>query len=262
MKRHIDWARRPFTALGRRCFLLVLSILLISAEGPPSDVRKYFPELVFDDDPEIDASRAKVRGGTLKAMREPSHWSLSKSDPNASVYRFLWLPSFDPPTCVRVSKAGKALSPCRPARGTRTLRAGSTRDPEDPHCRQGWDAHPGSMGRADAALGRRLVLVHPIAYQGGPEWGSRRWRSSHLRGGRERSLPCRGSVESRPVRLSGSALLVHAPVIRLGPREVVEGIRLNCQGPKAGGSTSRPKSRAGIRSRSIENSDGGRPWRR
>jgi hypothetical protein len=38
----------------------------------------------------------------LKALEEPSLWALSRSDPHATVYRFLWLRSFHHPVSVRL----------------------------------------------------------------------------------------------------------------------------------------------------------------
>ena len=43
-------------------------------------------------------------------MREPSLWKLSHADLGATVYRFLWLPSFHHPACVRIVKTGGAAT--------------------------------------------------------------------------------------------------------------------------------------------------------
>jgi hypothetical protein len=44
----------------------------------------------------------------LAAMNEPSLCLLARTDPDATVYRLLWLPSFDHPVCVRINLSGVA----------------------------------------------------------------------------------------------------------------------------------------------------------
>jgi hypothetical protein len=43
----------------------------------------------------------------LKAMKEPSLWQLSKTDRSATVYRFLWLPTFHRPVSVRLVRSSE-----------------------------------------------------------------------------------------------------------------------------------------------------------
>ena len=56
--------------------------------------QQYFPAGVLSSD-----SRYSKH---LRALREPSLWELSQKDPNAEVYRFLWLRSFHHPIVIRV----------------------------------------------------------------------------------------------------------------------------------------------------------------
>jgi hypothetical protein len=42
-------------------------------------------------------------------MKEPSLWTLSKTDPSATVFRLLWLPSFDRPISVRIVKSKDSI---------------------------------------------------------------------------------------------------------------------------------------------------------
>lgn len=44
----------------------------------------------------------------LRALKEPSLWELSKKDPTAEVYRFLYLRTFHQPIAVRITVAGPA----------------------------------------------------------------------------------------------------------------------------------------------------------
>jgi hypothetical protein len=60
---------------------------------------RYFPDHSFDDFVVERYARH------LKAMKEPSLWNVSRKDRSATVYRFLWLPTFDHPISVRVVKS-------------------------------------------------------------------------------------------------------------------------------------------------------------
>lgn len=51
--------------------------------------------------PEGDTSAIDWYTRHLVALKEPSLWELSKKDPNAEVYRFLYLRSFDSPISIR-----------------------------------------------------------------------------------------------------------------------------------------------------------------
>jgi hypothetical protein len=58
--------------------------------------QQYFPPGLLDPQKVDRYSRQ------LKAMREPSLYELSQQDPNAKVYRFLWLRSFHHPIAIRL----------------------------------------------------------------------------------------------------------------------------------------------------------------
>jgi hypothetical protein len=45
----------------------------------------------------------------LWAMKEPALWNLAEKDRTATVYRFLWLPSFHDPISVRFVKSGRGV---------------------------------------------------------------------------------------------------------------------------------------------------------
>jgi hypothetical protein len=67
----------------------------------------FFPDLVFDANKEANSFIADWYSKHLKAMSEPSLWRLSGKDRCATVYRFLWLPTFDRPVVVRLVKCGE-----------------------------------------------------------------------------------------------------------------------------------------------------------
>jgi hypothetical protein len=58
----------------------------------------YFPPGVLDCDGFTSGWYSKC----LRALGEPSLWALSRSDPRAEVYRFLWLRSFHRPVSIRL----------------------------------------------------------------------------------------------------------------------------------------------------------------
>jgi hypothetical protein len=63
---------------------------------------KYFPLGVLSCRPDLDESRRDWYSTFLSGLGEPSLWRLSKTDPNARVYRFLWLRTFHHPVVVRL----------------------------------------------------------------------------------------------------------------------------------------------------------------
>lgn len=69
----------------------------------------YFPDLAFDTDRRLNEFVSEWYSNALKAMREPSLWTLSRSDAMLSVYRFLWLPTFRHPTCVRIAHSAEGI---------------------------------------------------------------------------------------------------------------------------------------------------------
>jgi len=74
--------------------------LLVALISQVSAAQTYFPPGI----PEDTSDHALV----LKALREPSLWELSRRDPSAEAYRFLYLRERDRPASIRflVSKSG------------------------------------------------------------------------------------------------------------------------------------------------------------
>ncbi len=66
----------------------------------------FFPDRIFGREKEDNDFVVEWYSKHLKAMKEPSLWKLAQNDRAAIVYRFLWLPTFDRPVSVRLSKSG------------------------------------------------------------------------------------------------------------------------------------------------------------
>jgi hypothetical protein len=81
--------------LSMTLFALLLAPGVLAAQ-------QYFPPGVLDKNPQLDEFKANSYSKHLKALREPSLWELSRLDPNAEVYRFLWLRTFHHPIAVRL----------------------------------------------------------------------------------------------------------------------------------------------------------------
>ncbi len=64
----------------------------------------YFPDRVFYQEKDRNDFDVEWYSKQLKAMNAPSLWKLSRRDRSATVYRFLWLPSFDHPVSVRITE--------------------------------------------------------------------------------------------------------------------------------------------------------------
>ena len=77
-----------------------LFALLIAPGVLPA--QEYFPPGILDKNPQFDELKVNWYSKHLKALREPSLWELSRQDPKAEVYRFLWLRSFNHPIAVRL----------------------------------------------------------------------------------------------------------------------------------------------------------------
>jgi hypothetical protein len=77
------------TVSARRISLLLFAPAILAAQT-------YFPPGALED------SQVQWYSKQLKALHEPSLWELSQKDPNAEVYRFLYLRSFDHPISVRL----------------------------------------------------------------------------------------------------------------------------------------------------------------
>jgi hypothetical protein len=67
----------------------------------------FFPDLVFYENKERNDFIVDWYSKHLKVMKEPSLWKLSETDRSATVYRFLWLPTFDHPVSVRLVRCNE-----------------------------------------------------------------------------------------------------------------------------------------------------------
>ncbi len=91
--------------------LLALVASCLAASSPTGGQEPYFPESVFL--PRNEAVNSIIDDGTsvhLRAMNEPSLWKLSRDEPTANVYRFLWRASGQHPVCVRLTQTGGAYA--------------------------------------------------------------------------------------------------------------------------------------------------------
>jgi hypothetical protein len=75
-----------------------------------ADIPAYFPEDAFPEaarHPDGIIARYRIQWYSyhLRAAGEPSLWWLSRRDREATAFRFLWLPAFDHPVCVRIDRA-------------------------------------------------------------------------------------------------------------------------------------------------------------
>ncbi len=89
-------------AMFRTALRLAWVVALSSLAGRLLPAQDYFPPGSLDKTPQGHELKAAWFSKQLKAMREPSLWELSKKDPKAEVYRFLWLRAADHPVAIRV----------------------------------------------------------------------------------------------------------------------------------------------------------------
>jgi hypothetical protein len=90
------------SASGRFAELTLLLVLCGACFG-----QQFFPEGVFDEKKDVSESIADRYSGHLKALREVPLWNAAKQT-KGTVYRFLWLHSFDHPVVVRLALNGDA----------------------------------------------------------------------------------------------------------------------------------------------------------
>jgi hypothetical protein len=96
--------------LGRAVGLAGLIAYGLVASQPASADEPFFPDLVFDENKEDNDFIVDWYSKHLKAMREPSLWRLSERDRSATVYGFLWLPTFHRPVSVRLVQSGEGAT--------------------------------------------------------------------------------------------------------------------------------------------------------
>jgi hypothetical protein len=92
-----NWRKMTVTAM-----MLIVAIDVMSAVCPVRAEERFFPDLVFDANKEHNDFIVDWYSKHLKAMKEPSLWKLCEKDRSATVYRLLWLPTFDRPVSVRL----------------------------------------------------------------------------------------------------------------------------------------------------------------
>jgi hypothetical protein len=86
--------------------LVVLTLLFVVLCGACSG-QQFFPDGIFDENKDTNESIVDRYSGHLKALGEPSLWEASKKT-KGTVYRFLWLRSFDHPVVIRLAVNGDA----------------------------------------------------------------------------------------------------------------------------------------------------------
>jgi hypothetical protein len=92
---------------GMIATVVILAIDFMPATRSAGADEPFFPDLVFDTNRKINDFVVKWYSKHLKAMKEPSLWQLSKKDRSATVYRFLWLPTFHRPVSVRLVRSSE-----------------------------------------------------------------------------------------------------------------------------------------------------------
>jgi hypothetical protein len=104
------WSSSRATLTG--LFLLGALGLSLRVVIPYLQVRSessYFPELVFGSDEKDHQFEADWYSQHLKAMNESSLWKRAHAREKPTVYRLLWLPSFDHPACLRITRSEQAV---------------------------------------------------------------------------------------------------------------------------------------------------------
>ena len=84
----------------RKRLLLSLFVLLLCGSVGRAQ-RQYFPPGALDSSPRSDQLLSDWYSKQLRALDEPSLWSLSKTQ-NEEAYRFLWLRTFHHPVAIRI----------------------------------------------------------------------------------------------------------------------------------------------------------------
>src|SRR4051794_40881868 len=97
LTRMTNWRKMTVTAM-----MLIVAIDVMSAVCPVRAEERFFPDLVFDANKEHNDFIVDWYSKHLKAMKEPSLWKLCEKDRSVTVYRLLWLPTFDRPVSVRL----------------------------------------------------------------------------------------------------------------------------------------------------------------
>ena len=95
----------PFPLNGSLRIAVLLTNVFLGTCVTASAQEPYFPESVFfPRNKEVNAIVNDQITVHLKALKEPSLWTLSQKDRTARVYRFLWLVPRVHPICVRLTR--------------------------------------------------------------------------------------------------------------------------------------------------------------
>ena len=101
---------------------LALAASIATSISSARSPARFFPEEIFGEF--VDDWYSKH----LDAMGEPSLLALSQRDRDVTVYRLLWLPSFDHPVCVRIERRRWSESSRQGPRRQGRIRPGPDRD--------------------------------------------------------------------------------------------------------------------------------------
>jgi MFS family permease len=91
-----------------RSMAVMTAVALLTAYVASSDFfprsPPFFPDMVFGGNKDDSDFITRWYSEHLAAMGEPSLWMLSRRDSDATIYRLLWLPTFDHPVLVRIER--------------------------------------------------------------------------------------------------------------------------------------------------------------
>jgi MFS family permease len=100
--------RRRARVASVRLMAVMTAVALVTASVASSDFfrrsTRFFPDMVFGGEKDDSEFIARWYSAHLAAMGEPSLWMLSRRDSHATIYRLLWLPTFDHPVLVRIER--------------------------------------------------------------------------------------------------------------------------------------------------------------
>lgn len=181
----------------------------------PDTADAYFPFGVLGCSEREEEFLTDWYESALKAMREPSLWALSKSDPHAEVYRFLWLRSFNRPIAVRLvvnaNQEGQVI--------TKVLAMAEVIEAGDliASRTQTVGRHSTGLFQARASEARLWELL-PRRAPPAPDGAM--WILEAVRDGQYRIVDRQSPPEGDPVYTLGMTLMRDIAGIRLDPREI------------------------------------------
>jgi hypothetical protein len=181
-----------------------LLALLLASVG--LHAQQYFPTGVLANDSQYSKY--------LHALREPSLWELSKKDPHAVVYRFLWLRTFHHPVAIRVvvHPNGSGRINARMTSGRGGYEPGGIRRYSTSWLRKGLTQE--FLAALEAAHFWDLPTVKDVGQLDGAEW-----IFEGVRNGQYRVIDRRAPADGDPLRAVGILLLKLAR-FRIHPAEM------------------------------------------